>query len=422
MSSVRLHLLTNPTFLGEKNQALGIKTMLEKQYTLKIIETNAWDDSKNEELVALQALIDAESDTQHILIATGDHGLEALQKFKHSANKNVLSVYSSHQIFPELKKAASYIDIAALPTHVIDQQIRSELSALNLRLIETVGVAHNVSVAELDEAYSNWQKESKAPIVPSENYIGVILGGDAPEPNGTMRYFTAKEATQLAKYLVELSKQNNNATLLITNSPRTGKYDPITQKEQKVHTGETLDETSKALLNELHLHKDTVQHQFFDFVSGNKSAYKPILGALQKNQNSIAVVTGDSTSMVTEMTDSLIDKPLYIINVGSMNNSHKAHARSVNEAGYAHLVTLDDKVHIVSPKENTLTKQKRVTAAESIAKTIGNSFLVVNTRPQKAPVLSGVTTFQPAPVQAVSKSEPPTMAEKLNLLCITPRV
>ena len=229
--------------MGEKNQALGIKTMLEKQYAPKTIATKEWDDSKDEELVALQALIDTNTDMQHILIATGDHGLQALQQFKNAANKNVLSVYSSHQIFPELKKAASYIDVVALPTHVIDQQIRSELSAVNLRLIETIGVAHNINVGELDKAYSDWQKESKEPIVSSKNYIGVILGGDAPEPNGTMRYFTAKEATQLAKFLVGLSKQITMLLCLLLLASY-WKVRSTTQKEQR-HTGDALYETSK---------------------------------------------------------------------------------------------------------------------------------------------------------------------------------
>ncbi len=49
----RIHLLINAKFLGDKNQALGIKTKLVKQYGSAITQIKEWNDSKDEELVNL---------------------------------------------------------------------------------------------------------------------------------------------------------------------------------------------------------------------------------------------------------------------------------------------------------------------------------------------------------------------------------
>ena len=370
----KIHLLINPQFLGDHNQALGIKTALEKQYGFKIIKIKEWNDSEDEALTSLNDELKSDTQSQNILICIGEHGLQALQKIKRHSNTKMLSIYASHQIFPNLKVTTDKIDILALPTHVIDAQFLQDISKPHLRLVQTVGVAHNFDGTELDKFYCAWQREFQ-PIQSSDHYIGVILGGDAPEPDGTMRYFTAKEAKALGTFLAKLSQENNNPFLLITNSPRTGKYNPESKEVQTVHMGGALDETSKALLEELKSHD--IKNQFFDFIGGKPSAYKPILRALQK-QNSIAVVTGDSTSMISEMGDLLASKPLYIVNVGSMNDAHKAHVHSVNQAGYAHLVNLNidrNENQCMPPAKITNFSDGRKTAAESIAAEVSHYYL-----------------------------------------------
>ncbi len=153
--------------------------------------------------------------------------MQALQKIKRTSNSKILSVYASHQVFPELKDTIDSIDILALPVHVIDHQVSLELSKPNLRLIP--------------------------------------------------------------------------------------------------------------------------------------------------------VVTGDSTSMVTEIADSLVGKALYVINAESMNASHEAHVQSVNQAGYAHLVNLvEDQQYKVMPAAK-VQSHNRESAADAIVKEI-NHYLVQKTR------------------------------------------
>jgi hypothetical protein len=75
-------------------------------------------------------------------------------------------------------------------------------------------------------------------------------------------------------------------------------------------------------------------------VAGKPSAYKAILGAVKTSKDSGVVVTGDSTSMITEISDSL-KNTLIVVNVGSMNPDHASYVRWAREHGFVREVTLN---------------------------------------------------------------------------------
>lgn len=365
---VRIHILA-PKLLGDKNQATGIKNALQKKLAnepVSKIETKEWDESKDIEYKELQRELASDAH-KHVLIAVGDHGIQALQKIKKTRGPKFLTVYASHQLSLDLKKIISSIDILALPIHIKDSQFQKDLPKRNFKFVKTLGVAHCVYLEDLPQALLDWQKNSPQPIKLNKRYIGVLLGGDAPDADGAMRYLTKDDAKKLARFLVNLYIEKDKPTLLITNSPRTGKFNPETNEELKVHTGVSIDETSQALLSELDKHN--VKYQFFDFVTGKTSAYKAILGALHHSKDSITVITGDSTSMVTEIVDSLADTPCYVVNVNSMSAAHQAHVRFVNKYGYAHMVDLRKDDFTIFPPQQGLT-DKHYTAAEVISHTI----------------------------------------------------
>lgn len=365
MTVIKLHLLTNPKFLGDKNQSLGIKNAFEQINDGREIQTQEWNDSDAKQLNNLQAEIESTPNIQHIILSAGDHGLKSLEKLNFN-KPNVLSVWSAHQPFPEIKTSMNKINIMALPKHAIDSSFRQNLPK-EIELVETIGVAHNVSKKELGEAYTAWQTQQKNPIKKSHHYIGVILGGDAPDSKGKIKYFSAEESKLLAQAVSVMAK-TSNSHILITNGPRTGKFNSKNQEEQGLHTGKKIDETSQSFINELE--KNNISYQFFDFVFGQPSAYKPILGVLAKDKNNIAVVTGESTSMVTEMSECLNTK-FIIANVGSMNDVHHAHVLSVKESGIASFIHLDvakNKFFIEEAKN--LNQQTDTTAALRIATAI----------------------------------------------------
>lgn len=357
----KVHLLVHTDFLGDKNQALGIKSQLLRQLTS--IEAYEWNDQLPEQLVLLNTTIETESSYQHILIAIGSHGLTALKAINCFASQ-LLVVYASHQVPKNLSDHLAYIDILALPEHVINESLVTILAQYSRpQLLFTCGVAHNLDAASLQIALKNWQEEAKTPIQPHQQYIGVILGGDAPEADGTMRYFTAEESKKLAYFLKQLNEHNPQTTLLITNSPRTGQYDPIAHQKLITHTGESLDATTASLLQALDNYH--IPYQFFDFISGQKSAYVPILATLFQNPRNIGVITLDSTSMVTEMLDVLPENPLYVVHISSMNESHKAHGRSIENAENTYVTYLDQPLHSVAP--TGASRSQRITAAQKIA-------------------------------------------------------
>lgn len=379
----KIHVLINPSLIGDKNQAQGIKTKIVQYYPSQNIEVNTWNDKNKDDLANLNDEL-KDKKSQHILISIGDHGLEALQNIHFDPNTKIVSIYASHQIFPALKKTIDRIHILALPTYVIDDQVRQDLAGTTIKWVPTLGVAHNLNQAELEQNYLNWQNDSQKPIQTHDNYLAVILGGDAPTPDKTMLYFTANEAKKLAQFLAQLYLKRNKPLLLITNSPRTGKHDPNTKLECKVHTSTTeeiIDATSQALLDELNL--QGIPYQFFNYVENKSSAYQPILRAVQKQKDKSAIlITGDSSSMITEGLDLLKDTPFFVADVGSMNVNHIKHVQSIHQAGLANHVHLNEqKQYDCTFSDITINAQNRETPAQCIATAV--NLYLKNTHPFK---------------------------------------
>lgn len=275
----------------------------------------------------------SKSNTQHVIIAIGDHGIGAVKELASSINRteNTLIVWAGHKEFLGLIDIKNIVDYIALPQHVIDLMDIAPYQTAKAQLIPTIGVAHNVCQKELTQAL----QETTLDIPKSEYYIGVFLGGDAPDSENNMKYFTSEEAMVFAS-LVAKEAIARDATVLLTNGPRTGKHDPITGIENSlVHHSDYVDQTSNAFIETLE--GSGVKYLFANFVFGSMSAYKPFL-ALVKQTEGIAFVTGESTSMVSEIGDNLQPGALFIMVVNSMNDTHHAHVKSYYDSGLVNLV------------------------------------------------------------------------------------
>lgn len=361
-----IHILTNVSegkFIGDRNQALGIQNALKERYATFHLpyESYEWD---VKEIGKLASSLEKNEEAVSVVIGIGDHGLTALRSLKHNSliKDNFFSLWASHQLFKELQVSAQCLDIIALPTHVVTEEIIQLLKNTNTKLIQTVGVAHNVIPESLQEKRMEWQDRIPA----AERYIGVFLGGDAPEPNGNIRYFTAEEAQLMGKYIGERA-QAIGATLLITNSPRTGQYDPKTGKNVTVHQGAELDKTTESFM--AGIAQSGTKGYLFDFQFGKASAYPALLGALQQTPGSVAFVTGDSTSMLSEIADSLANGSVYAVTINSMNSAHHAHVKAAHQNGYVHLISLNKEANTIQEFPLvTLQNTKPLAAASIIAK------------------------------------------------------
>ncbi len=305
MLSIRFHLLTHPTkFVGDKNQLLGTLKAFKQitHFNLDAIETKEWNYTDADALANLQDEVSSTKKIQHVILSSGEQGLKTLKNIR--VDKSVLSSWSAHQQFSEIKEISDKINILALPHYSIDETFRATLSK-EILLVETMGVAHMVSQQGVAQAFSEWQL-TPAAIKKSDEYIAVVLGGDA-SVNGEMKYFTKPEAEMLAEYVAELAIKNN-AHVLVTNSPRT--RGGVAERFNNV------------------LEANYISYQFFGFVPNTPSAYQPMLGALLANRENIAIVTADSESMVAEMSY-ILKCTLMLANVGSTRQIFFDHVKKM---------------------------------------------------------------------------------------------
>ena len=117
-----------------------------------------------------------------------------------------------------------------------------------------------------------------------------MLGGDSINKNGGIQYFTKKQAKILAYEVLTLQKKNPSF-LLITNGPRTGKYNEKTDKKttanskSKIHKTCDIDEISKTFRD---LSK-TLNLTNTDFIrtteERHKKAVQYLWNELQKNDD-----------------------------------------------------------------------------------------------------------------------------------------
>lgn len=315
----------------------------------------------------------------NIIVAAGEHNLPAISPFKQD---RIHLAWSGHQVPATIWDYAPKLDFISIPTHTKEADKVALRKIHNASIIETVGVAHNTKHENLITEYQKWQPQ----IISGERYYLAVLGGDAPDENGQMNYYTAEEAYDLGKYIA-LQALANNATVLSTNGPRTGKHDPITEEALLTHrelhpiTKEPLDyrldAVSAAFISGLIYEglTNNKNFQFFDFRFGKNgvvSAYKALLGAVLE-VGGHAYIPGESTSMVSEACSLLPPQSVTVFNNSAMNETHKRHVKSTYKNIYANLL-LDNMEFTPIIPQAASELHENLSATETIAKAIVDDF------------------------------------------------
>lgn len=333
-----LYLFYDGGKIGDKNQVHGIahslkehlpENTLQKVFELKDKEAFLADAQKN---VFRQG-----SENKGIIVAAGVGGVDIIRQIK--PQKNIVIAHSSHQFTKNHANLKDIADIVALPQYVVTDEVHGAIESSYTTLIQTTGVSHNLSPADIEEAY----QKSKDPLLLKNAYIGVILGGDAEMPEGGWRYYTAEEARELASYIAPKVKEQQSH-LLILNGPRTGKHDQKTGKIiETSHRDGNLDAVTEAFKGSLLKERLIEGKDFtiFDFQFGKPSAYPVVLGALLKTK-SLIFVAGESTTMVSETADCLPKGLVTAYTNNAMNENHRKHCVSEREVGRINILQKED--------------------------------------------------------------------------------
>lgn len=347
---MKIYLLTNPDFVGDNNQLIGIQLA---------IQANLKDQPcEFEHIHEADFNVDLLKDNDFVFVS-GSHGLLFAEAIKrHDANHQVL--WSGHQYFSELNTIQYLPDIVALPETALSESQKIQLQE-KTTLIITAGVAHGVNDNTVLQDHAKFKQQ-----LPNDaqfpKQVGIILAGDAPEPNGQMKYFTEedarKQADHIAEYLVSHGYDQLDTAIMITNGPRTGKHasDTGSIRSPDPHRSGQIDPVSNAFIEKF---RETMVHSqlfFYDFqfdeLKNGPSAYKPMIKQVATSQSGLWFVPSESTSMVTESSFlSEKGKPVILYHPSSQNSTHLTHAVHTVACGLA--LDIDNKESFELPQAAT---------------------------------------------------------------------
>lgn len=335
---MKLFVLTNPLHVGDNNQILG---------TAKAIQETLEFETELVSIAETEFSLDSYQDNDLILVA-GDHGLRLAEKLKIENSKATI-LMTGHLYFPEFQTMTHWPDFVALPESALSEHAETTIRE-HSQLIITKGVAHNVDedsvfteAIDFKHPKSTFKEPAKGSL-----QIGIVLGGDAPNEEGNWQLFSEedakKQATLIANRIKAHPEFSNESVVLITNCPRTGKYDALTQQEREPnpHTTSKLDPVSLAFFSALRAElplNDNLEFHSFQFAQ-KPSAYKPMMQQMLSHPRSMWFVPAESTSMVTE--SSLLKTQgieVFVYYPASTNAAHRAHVNDCLKMGLLSDVT-----------------------------------------------------------------------------------
>ncbi len=348
--------LMNSDFAGESDQIKGVAHALDilfKEKTLSAPHTLIFDLKKDSSGKAFDfsSLDNIPRDTPHaIFISSGTYGIEAFHQLKERRTKGIF-VYVSHQILEDdttltssLKSLANVATLIVLPHHIFEgndpraEDLKKTLSASHTTLLEITGVAHNVQKEELSQEANIYQDKLRL----AQKYMLVVLGGDVQNQDGkTWTYYTPQDAQKLATYVVSKMEQDKDLCVLVTNGPRTGKFDPSTTHEAEFHKkGAPLDPVTKAFMDAIPSHNKN-QLYLFNFEKGETSLFKALLGLTSKSKGYV-LIPGESTSMISQAIDNMPCGSVILYMHKAMQQIHTNHLNDELQQGRAALLILSE--------------------------------------------------------------------------------
>jgi hypothetical protein len=350
----------NPRNFGEQSQVRGVCAAMSQRAPY----TQGREISADE----LEQLKEAcKTQNKVVFVTSGVDGAKTIHDLAAQNYPHVTYVHISHMILPEHEALLKEAHFIALPKHATSEELLKKASHQTVKIIQTVGVPHNVTEEIIRNTYEK-DREAFSWISSQPKVAMLILGGDAPAPSGEMRLYTAEDARKTAQYIGNLCKTEGRS-LMVFNGPRTGQHDQTGSAHKKLdwgHADERLDPITQAFADEVAQILLPTQVKIYHYVPGSAS-YKGALRVLKNTEDAVCFLPGESTSMISEINDALPRKTKIIEN-SAMNEIHAAHVKSEIEAGRSqgfdkNFVPLSYQIQSVAASESQ-------PAANQIAQTI----------------------------------------------------
>lgn len=331
-----LYILNHSKFKGDNNQLVGIRRALLNIQPLAYHEVD-------EEQFDLSLL----KDDDYVLVS-GQHGFHVAEKIKKQRIKSKV-IWSSHLFFDEFYQINPQLwpDYMALPKTLLSKELK-QLIASHTQLILTDGVSHAINDEVIEKSVCN--RSLTLPPLKTPVCIAIILAGDAPDSRNEQRLFHAvnarKQASLIANYIKRTGIDLSQAVFMITNGPRTGKFNIKTKEavQPDPHSNGILDkpteEVSGTFLKSMNEYFPHHKIYFYNFQQQAESAYLSMMHCAIHAEQAIWIVPAESVSMISESTY-LSEKGVLVAAYvpSSVNPEHMKIVRAVRDAGLIHFVT-----------------------------------------------------------------------------------
>ena len=361
MAEDRLLVVLNEGRIGDQNQLNGIVDELSKTQSKWSINY-----LKNIQTSEIEAAIGQACKNSYklALLTSGPDGIKVIDNISSKLCPSVLVVSSAHMLFKDHINILGKVNILALPSYSFDNEFEHKAEKVGTKIVKTLGVAHNITLKSIEDEYNRF-KDRFSWLKKQDKIAMIVLGGDAPDSDGKIHYYTSSEAQKTAEYIGNFCK-SNNYSLLIFNGPRTGQYDSTTgDKNADAHTNDKLDEVTESFMKKIETHLKPDQYKLYNYSKNSASPYRAGFWVVKNAKTGKCFLPGESTSMISEANDILPSQTIIISN-GAMNESHLKHA--ILEAKAAKAIVLDENFQEIKiPVDQAISVKARKTNAELIA-------------------------------------------------------
>ncbi len=315
-----------------------------QRYQIDANETCENTADKMEEL--FQKYASSANDSPYIIYAVGDKGRDCLRILN---DRHLISpdkayvVAGTHQYSPDYEliyiteadgRQQTLIRHMCLPG-AMPEDTKERIKAAYTNHTFTFAVpTKNPSIEELEQSYHVWDSASKPRI--EDDYIIVTLPGDAPDSTNKQRLFTKQSAQQLVDFILCFrTERGNRHTIIVQNSPRTGKFDEAgnimcPHEYEKGHrtANDVTDAVSLFFIDRLR--QNGIEPHFYNFAFEKDGAakkvisvYNPLLYVAQTpGRNNYYILPGESVSMLGQIPLYMTGDRIIVFKPDSMNDQH----------------------------------------------------------------------------------------------------
>ena len=316
MKYILIIVLATAHFMGDSDNARSISNALQTQFsgagkvkTVEIIVRSKEEQEINKE-VLLQKINKNTNYDEIIVIGAGLDGINAIDIINSKQDPKFKFVWSGHQLIKEVENSLSKLSAVVLPEYALEESKKAEIRK-HVKLIETLGVPHSTKKEDVIKAAEKWLETGR--IDKASKYLVICLGGKVPSDQDGEHNYPAAEAEKLGRYAAKIAK-DQNMMILATDGPRSGK-----------EVSEAFLRGTNAILSDSANSLNTYIKGKFKFIAYNDpagSSINPFFGLALLNKGSIAIIGGESASLVTKAVN-LLPGRVYIEENSAMIEIHK---------------------------------------------------------------------------------------------------